>query len=82
MLRLAEAFVTRPLLDVRFCKRAFNQTAQRHRQNSHGQEWPCYAFGAGGQMRMALFGPFGACVKFGTTEYPFSPSGEFATAGA
>ena len=41
-----------------------------------------YAFGTGGQILSALFGPFGAWTRFGTTECPFNPNGEFATAGA
>jgi hypothetical protein len=41
-----------------------------------------YAFGTGGQIRNALFGPFGACTNSGTTECPFNPKGDFATAGA
>jgi hypothetical protein len=49
----------------------------------HSQEWLCYpAFGTGGQILSALLGPLGAWIRFGTTEYPFRPSGEFATAGA
>ena len=35
-----------------------------------------------GQILSALFGPLGACTRFGTTECPFNPNGEFATAGA
>ena len=43
---------------------------------------PTYALGTGGQMRTALFGPLGAWVRLGTTEWPLKPSGELATAGA
>jgi hypothetical protein len=41
-----------------------------------------YPFTTGGQILTALFGPFGACTNSGTTECPFNPKGECATAGA